>query len=241
MDNTNFNISEKWKKIDLKFYLKFIGYNFSLDKELTDMDRELSLISFCENITLDKLKSKTKIEIEFIRERWDFLAEDILKIEGSNLINLNEEYFIINKDFNQISFSKWENIDAVLKASDDGNYLKNIHILLGIIIQPNASYDYFKAIEYSEQLLNQPMYYIIPNISFFLTEETVSSNNILFYLNKQEEKAIMNLEAILNYKPNSQTDSVGWKQYTSWRAKILLKLIRFWLKQYKRYSAIYSS
>lgn len=230
------NISEYWKEIDLEFYLKYIEFASTLKKE--DVEYYYHILSFLENKTYEEIKSLPVSLFNVYFERWKFLTEDILSIsyeDNNPLLFLDGETYFIQKNFELLSFEQWQNIDSVIKLSDDDkNYLKNIHIILSIACQTRENYNYDKAIELSKVLLKEKMYYIIPNISFFLFNENLSLTDMISFLKKIQQQEILKSEAMLNSLQNFQKHGGGMGLLKRWLIMIYVGMMRYYLKQFKK-------
>ena len=227
-------INDDWKKITLRKYLE---YTKTYYQHKDHPDLSYLLLSVNEGKTPEELKTLPLGILQRTFDRWSFLNEDFSQYEEKAILDLGSDgTFYIRKDFGNLSLMQWQNIDELIKMAGD-NLLSNIHLYLGIVIQEREKYDYDKAVEYSNILLETPMYYIIPNINFFLREEETSSiDSALSSIMKIEEEALENLEATLNRSIILVSSGVGMGWWRRWLTKTYLKLIRFWLKRSKTYS-----
>src|SRR6478735_4288970 len=227
-------MNNEWKKIDLKFYLEYLNFinNYKGDEYF------INRLSFLEKINVDDLNTYPIFYIQELNEKWSFLNENIddLIDENSNEIEIENEVYFIQKDFSFLTMNQWQNIDSILKQSDnDKNYLKNIHILLSICIQNPSDYSYEKALILSEKILKINMFFLTKNINFFLSKDNqLSLNSQLFLMKKMEQKLITNLEVLLGDKTSSIPSGAGIQFYTKFRMRIMLLWIKFYLKKLKK-------
>ncbi len=230
-------INSKWKNITLRKYLEYMNH-FNTFKN--DSNLSLRLLSFLDETDYQELLDSPIGILNQKYQRWEFLQEDFseCKTQDANL-DVGGKIYFINKNFNAISFGQWQAMDEVLKLSDeDKNILKNIHILIAICSILPSDYTYEKATDLSKLILDQSMYNVIPNIVFFLNSEHQSLIPTLTYLREVQLQKVMEMEVTMSKLQISTRHGGGMGLWSRLRTKILLSLMRYWLKLYKMYSLI---
>lgn len=221
-------LNQNWKNITLKEYLEFRSYVKS------NMNNKFSFIEFFEK---ENCKDMPILKLNLLVDKYSYLLEDIQN-ENEDFINsfLFDEYYI-KKDFNELTFEQWENMDSILKR-DQNDIFSNIHLLLAIACQESKNYNYKNAELLSEKILNTKMYYLIPAINFFLFKENESSNNILSYLKMMEQEYLKQIKLYMKQIKNFQISGGGIKFFTTFRTRIYYYLVKLWLYRYQKYSHI---
>jgi hypothetical protein len=208
-------MNQTWKEITLERYLEW-------QSAFLDGGR-LGGIALMENKTTKELKNLTVLELNNLVNRYLFLEEDILEKTEFDIedmvLNIDKEKYVINKNFETLSFEQWENIDAVLK--NDKNVLKNIHILLGIAIQKREEYTYDKAEQLSEKIKAMSMYDVAGCIGFFLLKEIQSSQSLTLYFQLQVEQKIQTINFLIMQLTSLMKFGVGISLWTNFRMRIL--------------------
>jgi hypothetical protein len=234
------NISDYWKEIDVEFYLNYVAHISKLDKD--NPDYLYHRLAYLESKPYTTIKALPVLQLAILIERWDFLYEEILEIPKEELepfIFLDGKYYYIEKNFDNLSFEQWQNKDSVMQLSkDDNNYLKNIPMMLGIVAQRREEYTYDKAVELSKVILQEKMYYVIPSIGFFLTNEELSPNDMILYLKKIQQEEIMKAEAMLNNLLNLRRHGVGMSFLKRWQITIYVSMMRYYLRRFKKFLQI---
>jgi len=215
-----------YKDITLKQYLEF------REGLILNSDNKFYFIEHFEKINV---KDVSLIELELLINKYSFLSESFESDENiSPVININKGYSI-NKNFELLSFEQWENLDSIIKSSGD-NIFKNIHVLLAITCFEPKEYTYDKAIELANCFLESKMFYIIPNINFFLFKETESLKTFHTYLKKMEQTYLNQAWNILKQIKTSNKSGGGILRWSRLRMIIFCYLIKCWLKRFEKYS-----
>ncbi len=227
-----------WKNITLR---KYFEYQKGLITFKNDSNLHVRLLSILEDIDYDLLKEYPVYLLESKFENWQFLADDFTKYEvkGDNVLDLGGKIYSINKSFGTLKFGQWQDLDQILNRSEvDKDYFKNIHILIAISSILPSEYSLEKAMELSELLLDEPMFFIIPNLNFFLHKEVPSIENIITYLRMIQKDKVEEVEfMIISYRTYIKGLG-GIRLWLRLRTMILLSLMRLWILQYKKYSLI---
>lgn len=229
------NISEEWKYIDLEFYLKYQDFN---TKYLKEDDYKFMRLAYLENKSVDEIRTSPIILLNSYLERWKFLTEDILDIaieEQEPYFEINNKTYFIQKNFEMLSFEQWQHLDEILKASEqDNNFYKNIHLLLSIVSFQRIDYDYDKAVELSQLLLKEKVYYLAQAIGFFLSNEQQLLIDTTSYLKIIANQELMKAEAMLNKLLTSIKVGGGIPFLKRWQIMIYVSMMRFYLKRFKK-------
>lgn len=221
-------LNQNWKNITLKEYLNFRTYIKA------NLDNKFSFIEFFEK---ENCKDMPILKLNLLVDKYSYLLEDIQN-ENEDFINsfLFDEYYI-KKDFNELTFEQWENMDSILKR-DQNDIFSNIHLLLAIASQDSKNYNYKNAELLAEKILNTKMFNLIPAINFFLSIESESSNNILSYLKMMEQEYLKQIKLYMQQIKNSLKFGVGIKFFTTFRTRIYYYLVKLWLYRFQKYSLI---
>jgi hypothetical protein len=227
-------INEYWKRLTLRTYLKYVKcYN----EYREDPDLSFRLMGALENKDYLEIKNLPIGILQDIFKHWEFINEDFSKEEENAIVELDGESFFIRKDFGMLSMMQWQNLDEYLKLGGD-NILEYLHMYIAIVIQDRENYSWENTNKYSELLLDRKMYYVIPNINFFLRDdETSSINTLLYSVAEEERKALENLMDTMDYSIGLVKNGVGMVWWRRWLTMIFLKLMRFYLKRSKIYSS----
>mgnify|MGYP006346673849 FL=1 len=153
----------------------------------------------------------------------------------SPIIEIEDKTYMIQKDFNYLSFEQWTNMDSLLKDKDS---FKNIHKLLAISILDPKSYKYEDVESISNYLLQQPLSVLTPNIIFFLNSEDILSENIHSCLKIMETQQLNQIQIYMKRGWNLVKSGIGMKFYKRFQMTIYLIMVKFWLYKYKKYSLI---
>lgn len=240
-DLANFGVSEDWRKIDLEFYLKYINYITAIKLSTEDdLEKGLRLLAFLEGKDYNQLINEPKFLIDTKHQKWEFLSQRIIDIEVEEpFIEIEGEMYMVQKNFELLSFEQYQHQTEILKESEeDNNYYKNIHLLLAICLIPRDKYSFEKAEILAKKLLKCNMYDLIPAINFFLSKEQSFMIDIHTFLKQVESKKLKQMEVILTQLELSIRHGVGIQHYTLWQTKTLRNLIKFYLYHYKKYLSI---
>lgn len=242
LDLSDFGITNDWKNITLEFYLKYQNYCLSekISDDLNDTEKGLRYLSYLEGKTYEEIKAMPQFLLAACSKKWEFLSDDYSKLELLEpFIEIEDKVYFITKDFNTLSLEQYQHIEYVLKQSEiDKNYLKNIHLLIGISCIPRLEYTFEKAEALSMKILEINMYNILPNISFFLFENKELLNNTLSYLRRIETKKLAEMEVIQNKLEILIKRGDGLSLLSKWQMKIYYYLIKYYTWSYKKYWSI---
>ena len=228
-------INDGWHNITLRDYIRYIDC-YNSYKE----DKNLSLYLLA---TVEKSDFRTISELPLgilnnKMMKWEFLQEDFTTLKVANpQIDLNGKIYMVTKDFNNLSLMQWQNIDELLKSTGE-NYLSNIHKLIAITCQLRTEFNDDTTTILEELILDQPMFYTIPSIVFFFSSDSNYVTNILTCLRQIQEDQTMELEVTLNKLAISTRSGGGMALLSRWRMKIFVRLMKFWLYLYKKFSLI---
>lgn len=196
-------LSEDWKKITLKEYLDYRDYILKTKEDEKYKNEPFHIYEYLEK---KSMKAVSQYELNIIIDRWDFLKEDFEDVNNVNAtIDINNDTYLIQKDFNNLSFLQWQNMEEFSKT----DILRNIHIIMAIASSKKEDYDYDKAIELSELLNDSPMYYIIPNINFFFYTRSILTRQYSYFFKKRRNLSDPT-NAEYNQRMEKFNENWGW-------------------------------
>ncbi len=209
-----------WDSITLGDYQKFLEY------KKTQIDSDLKRENFADYSFLEgsEVMNKSVAEIEQIVKKWDFIFYTFDNIEPSPILNVDNKVYYIEKNFASLSGFQHQNYESLL-TEDPKDKIFNIHKILGIVVQRKNEYSHEKALELGELILNSKMSDLIPQINFFLSNETDYLNSLNSYLTTiiQKQKS----EMMTSYSKHGG----GILSFSTWRTKILLILTKLVIKR----------
>lgn len=228
------DINPNWSRLTLQQYLDYVKFYNEHQKE---NNLNLRLLAHLTGDSYDSLMNCPLTILNSKMDSWAFLAEDFTEysVESPSL-NIGDQIYFINKNFGLLSLQQTNDIDVLLTNSNElGNKLFLIHEMMSIAALPASEYNYDKAQEMGQAILNLPMDEIIPNIIFFLNNESSSSVDILSSLKESQKSAMLELDLTMNRLRHSTKSGAGMPRRYRWRMKIILMLVGFYLRLRRKF------